>query len=107
MASTAPQPTRVDPVHADPKHYKVELENDSVRIVRITYGPGEKSVMHGHPASAVVFLGDANFRFTFPDGKVEEGTVSAGQVMYMDAVEHLPENIGTKPFEVVQIELKK
>jgi len=107
MASTSPQPTRVDPVHVDPKHYKVELENENVRIVRTTYGPGEKSVMHGHPASVAVFLADANFRFTFPDGKVEEGTISSGQVMYIDAVEHLPENTGTKPFEVILIELKK
>src|SRR2546422_5729557 len=37
-----------DAVKVDPKHYKVELENDRVRVVRITYGPREKSVMHGH-----------------------------------------------------------
>jgi hypothetical protein len=34
-----------DAVKVDPKHYKVEFENDQVRVLRITYGPGEKSVM--------------------------------------------------------------
>jgi hypothetical protein len=26
----------------------VEFENDQVRVLRITYGPHEKSVMHAH-----------------------------------------------------------
>jgi quercetin dioxygenase-like cupin family protein len=58
-----------DPVKVDPKHYTVEFENDKVRVVRIEYAPGEKSVMHGHPASVVVFLNDSQGRFTYPDGK--------------------------------------
>ena len=107
MATSSAQPTRIDPVQVDAKHYKVELENDNVRVLRIKYGPGEKSVMHGHPDTVAVFLGDARFRFTFPGGKVEDGTVSAGQVMYFDALEHLPENTGNQPFEVIAIELKK
>src|SRR5688500_14521402 len=47
-----------DPVHVDAKHYKVVAENNDVRVLRIKYGPGEKSVMHFHPESAVVFLTD-------------------------------------------------
>ena len=31
-----------DPVKVDPKHYKVELENKQVRVLRINYGPREK-----------------------------------------------------------------
>jgi quercetin dioxygenase-like cupin family protein len=107
MATSSAQPMRIDPVHVDSKHYTVEFENDNVRILRIKYGPREKSVMHGHPASVAVFLQDAQYRFTLPDGKVEDGTVSAGQVMYFDALEHLPENTGDQPFEVIAIELKK
>jgi hypothetical protein len=42
-----------DPVAVDPQHYKVEMENDQVRALRITYGPHEKSVMHGHPAAVL------------------------------------------------------
>jgi hypothetical protein len=80
-----------DPIRVDPKHYKVEMENDRVRVLRIRYGPHEKSVMHSHPPSVGVFLNDVHFRFTYPDGKTEEGSAKAGDVMYFDAVEHLPE----------------
>jgi hypothetical protein len=107
MATPArPKPTGKDPVKVDAKHYKIELENDKVRVLRIKYGPKEKSVMHGHPACVAVFLGPAQFRFAYPDKKSEEGTVKAGQVMYFDALEHLPENTGDQPFEVIAIELK-
>jgi hypothetical protein len=33
-----------DPVEVDAKHYKVEFENDRVRVFRVSYGPGERSV---------------------------------------------------------------
>ena len=41
-----PRPIVADPLKVDPKHYKVEFENDRVRVLRITYGPREKSVIH-------------------------------------------------------------
>ena len=37
-----------DAAEVDPEHYKVEFENDQVRVLRITYGPGDKSVQGGH-----------------------------------------------------------
>lgn len=95
-----------DPVKVDSGHYKVELENDKVRVLRIKYGPHEKSVMHGHPATVGIFLTDSQFRFAYPNRATEEGTAKAGQVMYFDAHEHLPENSGDQPFEVIAVELK-
>src|SRR6266540_1663859 len=65
-----------DPTKVDAEHYKVELENEQVRVLRINYGPGEKSVMHSHPAAVLVFLTDAHARFTYPDGKTERATPS-------------------------------
>ena len=95
-----------DPVQVDAKHYTVEVENDKVRVLRIKYGPLEKSTMHGHPATVAVFLTDAQTRFTYPDGKVEDVTVKAGQVVYFDAFVHDPENLSNKPFVVIAVELK-
>jgi hypothetical protein len=60
----AAKPAPQDPVHVDPKHYTVELENDQVRVVRVRYGPHEKSETDGHPALVGVMLTDAQIRFT-------------------------------------------
>jgi quercetin dioxygenase-like cupin family protein len=107
--STAPKPQMVvqDPVKVDPKHYKIELENDQVRVLRINYGPHEKSVMHSHPDGVAIFQNDIHCRFTFPDGKTEEQRFRAGQTLYMPAGSHLPENLSDKPIDIILVELKR
>jgi quercetin dioxygenase-like cupin family protein len=106
--ATAPRPAlERDPVKLDPKHYKVELENDRVRIVRISYGSNEKSVMHQHPPGVAVFLTDGDFKFTFPDGRIEEVHQKAGDFLtFEERWEHLPESLTNKPFQALYIELK-
>jgi quercetin dioxygenase-like cupin family protein len=95
-----------DAVKVDSKHYKVEFENDQVRVLRINYEPGEKGVMHSHPEGVVVFLSDGKGKFTYPDGKTEEREFKSDLVIWTDSTTHQPENTGDKPFEVIQIELK-
>ena len=95
-----------DAAKADAKHYKVEFENDQVRILRINYGPKEKSVMHEHPNAVAVFMTDGSVKFNQPDGKAIDAKVKAGQAQFTPAGKHLPENVGDKPFEVVLVELK-
>jgi predicted metal-dependent enzyme (double-stranded beta helix superfamily) len=66
-----------DPIIVDSAHYKVEFENEQVRVVRITYGPGEKSVMHEHPDGVLVFLTDQN-EIYFP-GRKDRGDHCKGR----------------------------
>jgi quercetin dioxygenase-like cupin family protein len=94
-----------DAVKVDPKHYKVEFENSSVRVVRATYGPHEKSVMHSHPNSVAIFQTDGRVKFTYPNGKTEERDMKAGTVMWTPAVRHLPENLTDGNMEVILVEL--
>lgn len=98
--------TAQDPVKVDPKHYKVESENAQVRVLRIHYGPHEKSVMHSHPNAVVVYLSDGDIRMTLPDGKTQESKGKLGEAVYTPAGTHNPENIGDKPFDAVLVELK-
>ncbi len=95
-----------DPVKVDSSHYKVEFENDQVRAIRIHVGPHEKSPMHEHPESVVIFLTDGHGKFTFPDGKVEEVSWKAGEMAWFPAVKHQPENLSDQPLDIIQIEMK-
>jgi quercetin dioxygenase-like cupin family protein len=106
MASQAKSPGSVDPVVVDSKHYQVELEQPGIRVLRAKYAPGEKSVMHSHPALIAIMLTPGRMRMHAPDGTSEVIEAAAGQVMNMPALDHLPENIGTEPFEVILVELK-
>lgn len=96
----------VDPVKADPAHYRVEFENHRIRVLRIQYGPGERSVMHSHPESVAIVLTDGRVRFEFPDGRQREAAVKKGDVHWHPAGEHVPENLGNESLEVLMIELK-
>jgi quercetin dioxygenase-like cupin family protein len=98
--------TGPDSTVVDPDHYKVEFENERVRILRITYGPGEASVMHHHPANVAIFLTDQTVEFTNPDGSTQVAESKAGQAMFGPGEQHLPKNIGEEPLELVLIELK-
>ena len=95
-----------DAVKVDPKHYKVEFQNASVRVLRIHYGPHEKSVWHSHPNGVAIAQTDSHVRFSLPGGKHMDQNMTAGQVMWTPAGRHLPENLGDSDMEVILIELR-
>jgi quercetin dioxygenase-like cupin family protein len=105
-AAPAAAADQLDATVVDPDHYKVEFENDRVRIVRITYGVGETSVMHSHPDHVAVFLTPLKGEFIMPDGTTEQVDVAAGSHMFVPAGQHHPRNTGTEAFEAVAIEVK-
>lgn len=95
-----------DAIIADPDHYVVEFENDRVRIIRIKYGPGEKSVMHTHGPNAWVVVTGGDMRMTLPDGSSEVRELKTGAIGWSDQDDHLPENLSDSSVEVVLVELK-
>ena len=101
----APTLCAQDAVKVDPKHYSVITENDQVRILKVHYGPHEKSVMHSHPAATAVFLTDSKGQFTFPDGKTKPFDFKAGDAGYEAATTHLPENTSDKAMDLIVVEL--
>jgi quercetin dioxygenase-like cupin family protein len=95
-----------DATVVDPEHYKVEFENEQVRVLRINYNAGEKGEMHSHPEGVAIFLSDGSGKFTYSDGKTEEMSFKSGQVVWLPATTHQGENTGDNAFEVIQIEIK-
>jgi hypothetical protein len=100
-----------DPTKVDPQHYKVIFEDTSIRVLRLTYGPHEKSVMHEHPyGSCVIFITEFHGKSTDPDGNVTTEDHGPGEVACdtyrRGKFSHLPENTGDKAFQVILIERK-
>jgi quercetin dioxygenase-like cupin family protein len=95
-----------DPVKVDASHYKVIIDNASVRVLKISYPAGGKSVMHQHPDSIVVPLVASNVTFTGPDGKAQERALAADSAMYSPAETHNPANTGTSPVDAILVEFK-
>src|SRR4029450_2140870 len=96
-----------DPVKVDPAHHKVEIDNADVRVLRISFAPGDKAPLHEHPNSVAIFLSDGLNRLTPPGQKPTENPQKRGDVVLVDAGKHTVENIGKTRTEVILVELKK
>jgi quercetin dioxygenase-like cupin family protein len=95
-----------DPAKVDPAHHKIVLENEYVRVLRITLPAGEKTALHQHPGSAVVFLNDATMRVTPANGNANTTPRKANEALLADASTHVVENVGTTPSDLIMVELK-
>jgi len=103
LSALAQDPVKVDP---DSRHYRVEVENDQVRVLHVHLGPKETSPMHHHPPTVVISQSDTRLRFTYPDGKTEERATTTGSVRFRPAVTHAAENVGQKDFDAIEVEPK-
>jgi hypothetical protein len=86
--------SKLDPAKVDSKHYKVEFENEHVRVLRIHFGPREKGETHEHILNRVVFyLNDQTA------GKADD-------VRMAGAATHAEENTSDQPADRIAVELK-
>jgi len=99
--------TALDPLKVDTKHYKLEFENDQVRVFRVKIGPHESTPMHEHQLNRVnVYLTDAATRVTAADGTVTTPAFKAGAIVSGGAAKHSETNTSDQPIEVIVTELK-
>jgi quercetin dioxygenase-like cupin family protein len=95
-----------DPTKVEPRHYKLDFENEHVQVVTVHYGPHEKSALHEHPGGVVVSLTEAHLRFTDENGKVREVYSKAGEARWYPPFKHRVENLGDTSYEGVYIGIK-
>jgi quercetin dioxygenase-like cupin family protein len=99
--------TALDPLKTDPKHYKLEFENDQVRVIRAQYGPHESTPMHEHQLNRImVYLTDTAAAVTDVSGKVQTTPHKAGDIVPGGAGKHSEMNATDHPTESLLIELK-
>ena len=95
-----------DPLVADPDHWRLEFENERVRVTRAKVGPREVERMHQHSLPAVVvYLTEQDIQRTLPDGMTRKVHINAG-VRWVEPNAHQVENLADKPFELIRIDLK-
>ena len=95
-----------DPLVSDPEHWRLEFENERVRVTRAKVGPREVERMHQHSLPAVVvYLTDQDIQQTLPDGTTRKVHINAG-VRWVRPAIHQVENLADKPFELIRIDIK-
>ena len=96
-----------DPIKVGPNIYKNLFENDRVRMLEVTFAPGDSIAMHSHPDHAVYAVTGGKLRVTTSDGKTMEADLKAGDPIWFPAVTHAAKNIGTTSLKLVVVELKE
>lgn len=95
-----------DPTKVEPKHYKLDFENERVQVVSVTYGPHEKSALHDHPGGVVVSITEAHLKFTDESGKEREVFSKPGEARWYPPFKHRVENLGDTTYRGVYIGVK-
>lgn len=95
-----------DPVQVAPRHVRVVLENDHVRVLRVFLRPGEIVPMHSHPPYLSVFLTSGVLHNTPAGGRPELVRTIPGATAWSDGVEHVTQNPGPLPVEMLVVEFK-
>ena len=94
-----------DPTVTNPALYRTVFENDRVRVLEYRDAPGDLTTPHRHPDSVMVTLGDFERRVS-SGGRQADLTLTAGEVRWLDAQEHVGENTGQTASHVIFVELK-
>lgn len=86
----------------------VEIDNERVRVNRLTLKPGESSKPHTHKLSGLgVMLYDARVEITAPDGTRRIIDAKAGDIVWQAAgTAHTIKNVGKTVFEAIDVEIK-
>jgi hypothetical protein len=86
--------------------YKLEIDNQWVRVLRMKQAPHEKTPLLQHPATVIVSLTDSHQKFIAANGKATEVVRKAGEVSYLTSSTRAEENISDQPLEEIVVELK-
>ncbi len=90
-----------------PDHYQIEFENDYVRVIRVTYGPGDASAMHSHAPFVGVTLTGGQSTFIGLDGISESRPENfPGDIIDGDLNPHSVTSISKASQESVFVEIK-
>jgi hypothetical protein len=104
-------PTRkyaaLDSVVVDPRHFKVEIDNNQVRVLRLRLGTGERSPLHQEVFERLVVpLTAGQLKMTDPKGTVKRIAYKQAGLQWLPAGSEAQENVGAKPYEALIVEFK-
>lgn len=94
LAGDFPASDSRDAAVLDPRNSELLLENDDVRVVRVTLAPGESQPLHQGLPRLVYSLTPYSIRYTGSGQDPVERSFQAGEAHWHEAGEHAVENTG-------------
>jgi hypothetical protein len=102
-----PQVTEsVDALRIDPAHYRLELENEQIRVLRLTLKADEAVPMHDANDALAVCAKECHLRLTYPDKRIQDIHIEAGRTRWLFGNTRSEKNLSIQPLEMLLIEPK-
>lgn len=96
-----------DPLAVAPQMYKKLFENERVRVMEVTFHPGDSILAHSHPDHHVYTASGGILKISKPDGSSADADLKTGDVLFIPAEIHLAKNIGKTTIKLIVNELKE
>jgi quercetin dioxygenase-like cupin family protein len=95
-----------DPLTVGANIYKLVFENERVRVLDVSFKPGDKIAMHAHPDHAAYVRSGGKLKVSPSTGAPQELDLKTGQGAFLPAQSHSAENVGKTPLKLVVVEIK-
>ena len=95
----------LDPLAIAANVYQFINENDKMRVLKVTFNPGDIAKMHHHPQHMIYVLRGGRLNLT-SEGKSQEIDLKDGSAVFLDAQNHEAINSGGTVIELLVVELK-
>jgi quercetin dioxygenase-like cupin family protein len=97
----------MDATRIAPNLYKVLNDSMGIRVLQVSYKPGQSSAMHSHPDAALYVIQGGTTEFTDKDGHKQTYTLKAGSAMVMGAGSHSVKNVGKTTTKSILFEVNR
>ena len=88
LAVASAQSPALDPVNVAPHIHETVLDNDQVRVIKVTERTGETPPLHAHPNRVVVYLSPCAWLKDEPNGQQSMQSFRLGDVQWAAATTH-------------------
>ena len=95
-----------DALAADPKHYKLEFENERMRVLRLTLKADEVVPVHDDRDALFVCLKECHIRLTRPGERSQDIHLQGGESRWIYADTRSEKNLSAQPLEMLVVETK-
>ncbi len=77
ISCSGTKPKMLLPEKVSPDVYEVLIENEIVKVMKVSFAPGQEDNMHDHYPFTFHLLDGGKAQVTMPDGKVNEREIKA------------------------------
>ena len=96
------------PEEVYPEVYKVLLENEDVKVLEVTFKPGQSDELHRHNVMTFYAIEGGKMQVALPDGTVKEDEIPTGRIGHRKTITtHQVKNIGENTVKVIVVDHKK